>query len=724
MSDTPQGANWWQASDGRWYPPEAHPAGGQAGAGQAGAGQADARHPANAAAGHPGHPPSAAGSGSGRGKVVAITVLATVAVVALAGLGVFAAFAAFAWLTGDEAAADVLLEPADEPGPDPFTAPVAPEPAGSLLDYVADGAPATDDGVAAGLADEDMTLSPFGYSSVQGAAAGLYGGSLDERSCDPDQLVDFLAGEPDKARAFADVLGIDTTDIPTYVEHLTSVNLGADTRVVNHGFDGTEATPREAVLQRGTAVLVDRRGVPRVKCYCGNPLLEPAVEAEETYVGQGWPAFDPEEVLVVEQAVSPIEEFELVDIATGGRFHRPAGSHGDSDASAEGSEPEVVADDPEGDPDPEPTEPPDELVRLTRVGSVFTWVDRMPPDPPDGGDWQALPELHPDPERSDCGLVEDGWFVEPLDGCVEVAGSGGTFYAWVDESQDQLAVEARISCQWDDPDGDHHVPGMTIPDDGASPRPSEITYTPFTAVGEEVLLVTVRTNRWLAFEIVAQEQGHDCPLVDAVIVEGPFAQAEIVGESVRIAIPDEGESAAQPADTTTFYCAWRAGPETWHRATYAERDPDDPPSCAPVPGPVDAPVEPREPVLGEHRPPPEAGAVADCEKIISDERGAVLAFPSEEGPGWLDAGPAPVLVEFLGCSNTFEANVVYEIFDAASGALVVEGFTTGGTFNEWAEFRFEVTFENPGDYRVDIVEYDAASGERLVHASQVFTVGP
>lgn len=26
MSDVPQGAGWWQASDGRWYPPEQQPA--------------------------------------------------------------------------------------------------------------------------------------------------------------------------------------------------------------------------------------------------------------------------------------------------------------------------------------------------------------------------------------------------------------------------------------------------------------------------------------------------------------------------------------------------------------------------------------------------------------------------------------------------------------------------------------------------------------------------
>ncbi len=30
MSDSPQGEGWWLASDGRWYPPDAHPAGGNA----------------------------------------------------------------------------------------------------------------------------------------------------------------------------------------------------------------------------------------------------------------------------------------------------------------------------------------------------------------------------------------------------------------------------------------------------------------------------------------------------------------------------------------------------------------------------------------------------------------------------------------------------------------------------------------------------------------------
>lgn len=33
MSDTPQGPDWWQASDGKWYPPEQTPGGGAAGGG-------------------------------------------------------------------------------------------------------------------------------------------------------------------------------------------------------------------------------------------------------------------------------------------------------------------------------------------------------------------------------------------------------------------------------------------------------------------------------------------------------------------------------------------------------------------------------------------------------------------------------------------------------------------------------------------------------------------
>ncbi|GAP52775.1 serine/threonine protein kinase [Streptomyces azureus] len=51
--------------------------------------------------------------------------------------------------------------------------------------------------------------------------------------------------------------------------------LRADTGVTNHGFRAGRAAVLQAVLQAGTAVLVDDRGVPRVRCACGNPLRPP-----------------------------------------------------------------------------------------------------------------------------------------------------------------------------------------------------------------------------------------------------------------------------------------------------------------------------------------------------------------------------------------------------------------------------------------------------------------
>ena len=36
MSDSPQGPGWWQASDGKWYPPEQAPGGGAGAAGGGG----------------------------------------------------------------------------------------------------------------------------------------------------------------------------------------------------------------------------------------------------------------------------------------------------------------------------------------------------------------------------------------------------------------------------------------------------------------------------------------------------------------------------------------------------------------------------------------------------------------------------------------------------------------------------------------------------------------
>ena len=83
---------------------------------------------------------------------------------------------------------------------------------------------------------------------------------------------------------------------------LTPVTLTRDTRVTNHGYRNGRPTPRQSVLQAGSAVLVDRYGVPRARCGCGNPLIPPArVRVRPTYVGPPWPGWNPINVVVVTQ---------------------------------------------------------------------------------------------------------------------------------------------------------------------------------------------------------------------------------------------------------------------------------------------------------------------------------------------------------------------------------------------------------------------------------------
>ncbi len=171
--------------------------------------------------------------------------------------------------------------------------------------------------------------------STSGAEPGLYGGTRDSSVCDPTKLVAFLQENAAKAKAWANALGVTVADIPTYVTSLTSVLLRADTRVTNHGFANGNASPVQSVLEAGTAVLVDHFGVPRVKCYCGNPLVEPEpVKTDPSYRGPQWQGFQPSVVQVVTPAPQPVTVIVVVDVNTGQPFGRPVGTDGGSDANA------------------------------------------------------------------------------------------------------------------------------------------------------------------------------------------------------------------------------------------------------------------------------------------------------------------------------------------------------------------------------------------------------
>ncbi|HAP78020.1 MAG TPA: hypothetical protein DCR14_18300 [Acidimicrobiaceae bacterium] len=223
---------------------------------------------------------------------------------------------------------EVLLEPVNVPTADPFT-----EPAGT-----------TETPPTVSLPDIPLptTTAPMGdgqvaLPQVTGNNPGLYGGTRNAAECDQQAMIAFLEANPDKAAAWASVQGIAVADIRAYIEDLTPVVLTRDTRVTNHGFRNGQAFAHPSVLQRGHAVLVDRWGVPRAKCSCGNPLAPPIPMSQPpTYVGDRWPDFDVTIIIVV-IAGDPVDEgFVLVDLTSGELIIRTVGATPDTPDLATG----------------------------------------------------------------------------------------------------------------------------------------------------------------------------------------------------------------------------------------------------------------------------------------------------------------------------------------------------------------------------------------------------
>ena len=153
-------------------------------------------------------------------------------------------------LTPTSAPAAVTLESVGTPGANPFMPPV-------------------------GTDQPGLRLMSGSGGTFSGATPGLYGGTLRKASCNPQPLVSFLHTHAGKAAAWASVLGIRPAGIPGYVAGLTSAVMRSDTAVTNHGYIDGHFTSFPAVLQAGTAVLIDRYGQPVTKCFCGNPLTRP-----------------------------------------------------------------------------------------------------------------------------------------------------------------------------------------------------------------------------------------------------------------------------------------------------------------------------------------------------------------------------------------------------------------------------------------------------------------
>ncbi|WP_222266825.1 serine/threonine-protein kinase [Modestobacter marinus] len=224
----------------------------------------------------------------------------------------------------------VVAEPADSPGSYAFTEPPAPGAAAAEL-TAASVVPA-EGGDPAGSAGAVVTVS--------GDTVGLYGG-MGAEACDADGLATYFETHPDRAEAWAGAQDIETGQIRDFLASLTPVVLRTDTAVTNHSFRDGSAQPYQAVLQAGSAVLIDERGVPRVRCACGNPLRPPAELEAVEYTGEPWPELESSSVTVVQPAPATIQTFVLVveQQDTAVVVDRPRGSDGAYDQPAA---PEVV----------------------------------------------------------------------------------------------------------------------------------------------------------------------------------------------------------------------------------------------------------------------------------------------------------------------------------------------------------------------------------------------
>ena len=205
--------------------------------------------------------PAATGGGEGGqtqgGVLTGKRVLIGLVILAVIGAGAGLGFA----LTGKSTAAgasEVFLQPTNAQGQNPFTPNVG-----------------TDASVPSTASGALTPTSGTSLASYSGNSVGLYGGTLDQSSCNPQQMITYLQANPSKASAWAAAEGISVNQISTYIGGLTPMTLRYDTRVTNHGYVNGQANAIPEILQAGQAVLVDSHGVPRARCYCGNPLTPP-----------------------------------------------------------------------------------------------------------------------------------------------------------------------------------------------------------------------------------------------------------------------------------------------------------------------------------------------------------------------------------------------------------------------------------------------------------------
>jgi hypothetical protein len=258
---------------------------------------------------------------------------------------------------------EILLEPSGVAGPDSFAGEqfvmagptttlqipnpqvtLPPAPTSTTAAVTSTTAGATSTSQVASTTTASTALPPTVLVAYPGDTPALYGGSKSTQIADKEGELRFLEANPKKAEAFCQALNSDPTlrwsggdkvrpdQLRAYFAELTPMLLTRDIRVTNWGYKDGRPVPRQSVLQAGQLILVDQYGVPRKRAECGNPLTPPKPSSRPpVYTGPRWPGFDPTTIIVIQQSVTIINIFTVIDIHTGEVYGRPAGTEGASD---------------------------------------------------------------------------------------------------------------------------------------------------------------------------------------------------------------------------------------------------------------------------------------------------------------------------------------------------------------------------------------------------------
>ncbi|MCE5289514.1 MAG: serine/threonine protein kinase [Nocardiaceae bacterium] len=180
---------------------------------------------------------------------------------------------------------------------------------------------------------------------ILGDSPGLYAGQPHVADCDRSTVNGLFGPNSDRSGALIAALDTDptlywsggrpltTADVMTYLSELTPVRLRFDTRVTHYSLDGGDPVAVQAVLQSGTAVLIDATGMPRVRCISGSPITAPvALKQKPTVTGSAWSGYRPGALAVVQQSKVIMTTVVLADVTNGTAFQRPIGTDGAQDA--------------------------------------------------------------------------------------------------------------------------------------------------------------------------------------------------------------------------------------------------------------------------------------------------------------------------------------------------------------------------------------------------------